>query len=100
MNSGLKIKIIGLSFLIVYINFYNMGFVNLKDNPLRQYDTLLFVGYCICFAYMLHLLQRKRILYMPILVKIIIFTILLIVYFFMEQLLIMLAMYNIGGSGG
>ncbi len=101
MKNIIKYKIVVLSYISVYINFQNSGFIfGIEYNPLDQYDTIFFMFYSFCLIYILIMLVKANYISMFIFIKIIIFTLFLIVYFFIEQALFTLSMYSIGGTGG
>lgn len=101
MNSFIKYRIILLIFISVYLNFYIIGFAfGLKNNILNSYDYLFFLFYFLCFLDILYILKKYQILCTNIFLKIIIFTVFLIIYFFIEQLIIHLTIFNIGYSDG
>jgi len=101
MDSRLKKIFIAIYFYMIYSHFYMMGFsesdILSKCSILLNISTLAF---WICLVYPVYLLKKYNILYKTIVFKIIIFTLMLLVYFSIEQSLITIIMYDIGGSGG
>ena len=98
MDSRLKKIFTIIYFFIIYSHFYTMGF--LSNNVLSKYNIFLSIFSFSCWVYIIFLFKKYNILYKIIVFKIIVFTFMLAIYFSIEQSLITIVMYNIGGSGG
>ena len=101
MTNQFKNKLISLIFLNTYLYFYDAGFIfGLKNDFFDNFDNLILVLNILSVIYIINMFKIQNISYKSIFLKIVIFILFLIIYFFTEQLLITLSMYSIGNSGG
>ena len=99
MNKSLKVNLI-LCFIFFESFFYVVQLlhnVNISDLYPFKYIFFLFLLY---FIYIICLLIKTRILYPSIIIKLLLFTIFITMYFIVEINFLKLYMYSIGGSGG
>lgn len=93
------------NFLII-VPFPFFYFIRLFDRVSINADynffiNILFLAYMvISLIYIFFIFIKNKIFYLPILAKITLVTILLLGYFFIENLLLTITIYSIGDSGG
>jgi len=103
MSNKLKNKVIYLMFAMIYLHFYFVGFtagIKHDNGIIDSYENIIYYIVFFLFYYVIYILYKNKLLYVSISTKIIIFTIFLIIYFFIEQLIIHLTIFNIGDSDG
>ena len=85
-------------FLLIYLHLHYAGFVLGMGSEFCENCHIYYV-FLILLIWMSFIVLKQTVSSF-IVVKIILFTTFILVYFYIEQLLITLTMYSIGGSGG
>lgn len=99
MSRFLKISFITFYFVVFYCILL-LDEMHLYNSYLKKYLNIILICAIISYIYIIYLVCKNNFFSLSIIFKIIFFTLVIIIYFIIEQILLKLFMYSIGNSGG